>query len=322
MDEPLLTENPNRYVLFPIQHLDIYQMYKKLITVRWIVEEVDLSKDVKDFEALSDNERHFLKRILGFFAGSDGIVNDNLVANFSNEVQVPEAKAFYAEQMSNETVHSEQYALLIDTYIQDKEEKLNILRSITTQPFVAKKADWALAWIKNKRLSFATRLVAFAVIEGIFFSGAFCSIFYFKQKGILPGLTLSNEFISRDEGLHTEFACLLYSKLEKKLTKKKVHALVDEAVKIEKEFIIDALPCSLLGINSTSMSEYIEFVADRLLIQLGYKPLYNTANPFVWMQNISLEGKDNFFEKKVSNYALAKCNKEPEQMKFKMDADF
>lgn len=297
-------------------------MYKKLITVRWIVEEVDLSKDVKDFEALSDNERHFLKRILGFFAGSDGIVNDNLVANFSNEVQVPEAKAFYAEQMSNETVHSEQYALLIDTYIQDKEEKLNILRSITTQPFVAKKADWALAWIKNKRLSFATRLVAFAVIEGIFFSGAFCSIFYFKQKGILPGLTLSNEFISRDEGLHTEFACLLYSKLEKKLTKKKVHALVDEAVKIEKEFIIDALPCSLLGINSTSMSEYIEFVADRLLIQLGYKPLYNTANPFVWMQNISLEGKDNFFEKKVSNYALAKCNKEPEQMKFKMDADF
>lgn len=322
MTEPILTENPNRYVLFPIQYLDIYQMYKKLITVRWIVEEVDLSKDVKDFEALSDNERHFVKRILGFFAGSDGIINDNLVANFSNEVQIPEAKAFYSEQMSNETVHSEQYCLLIDTYIQDKEEKLEILRSITTQPFVAKKAEWALAWIKNKEVSFATRLVAFAVIEGIFFSGAFCSIFYFKQRGVLPGLTLSNEFISRDEGLHTEFACLLYSKLEKKLSRKKVCALFEEAVVIEKEFIIDALPCSLLGINSESMSSYIEFVADRLLIQLGYNPLYNTSNPFAWMQNISLEGKDNFFEKKVSNYALAKCNKNPEDMKFKMDTDF
>lgn len=322
MTEPILTENPNRYVLFPIQYLDIYQMYKKLITVRWIVEEVDLSKDVKDFEALSNNEKHFLKRILGFFAGSDGIVNDNLVANFSNEVQIPEAKAFYAEQMSNETVHSEQYALLIDTYIQDREEKLEILRSITTQAYTAKKAEWALSWIKNKEEPFATRLVAFAVIEGIFFSGAFCSIFYFKQRGVLPGLTLSNEFISRDEGLHTEFACLLYSKLEKKLSKKKVYALFEEAVKIEKEFIIDALPCSLLGINSASMSEYIEFVADRLLIQLGYNPLYNTSNPFAWMQNISLEGKDNFFEKKVSNYALAKCNKKPEDMMFKMDSDF
>ena len=297
-------------------------MYKKLITVRWIVEEVDLSKDVKDFETLSDNEKHFLKRILGFFAGSDGIVNDNLVANFSNEVQIPEAKAFYAEQMSNETVHSEQYALLIDTYIQDKEEKLEILRSITTQAYTAKKAEWALNWIKKKEEPFATRLVAFAVIEGIFFSGAFCSIFYFKQRGVLPGLTLSNEFISRDEGLHTEFACLLYSKLETKLSKKKVYALFEEAFKIEKEFIIDALPCSLLGINSESMSEYIEFVADRLLIQLGYKPLYKTRNPFAWMENISLEGKDNFFEKKVSNYALAKCNKKPEDMMFKMDTDF
>jgi ribonucleotide reductase beta subunit family protein with ferritin-like domain len=249
-------------------------------------------------------------------------VNDNLVANFSNEVQIPEAKAFYAEQMSNETVHSEQYALLIDTYIQDKEEKLEILRSITTQAYTAKKAEWALNWIKKKEEPFATRLVAFAVIEGIFFSGAFCSIFYFKQRGVLPGLTLSNEFISRDEGLHTEFACLLYSKLETKLSKKKVYALFEEAFKIEKEFIIDALPCSLLGINSESMSEYIEFVADRLLIQLGYKPLYKTRNPFAWMENISLEGKDNFFEKKVSNYALAKCNKKPEDMMFKMDTDF
>ena len=322
MDEPLLIENPHRYVLFPIEYYDVYQMYKKLIAVRWIVEEVDLSKDVKDFEVLSDNERHFIKRILGFFAGSDGIINENLVANFSNDVQIPEAKAFYSEQMSNETVHSEQYCLLIDTYIQDKSEKLEILRSITTMPYVAKKAKWATDWIQNKEASFASRLMAFAVIEGVFFSGAFCSIFYFKQRGILPGLTLSNEFISRDEGLHTDFACLLYSKLKTRLSSKKAYALMDDAVKIEKEFIIDALPCSLVGINSASMSEYIEFVADRLLVQLGYKKHYNTANPFSFMEKISLESKDNFFEKKVSNYALAKCNKKPEDMKFKMDAEF
>lgn len=320
--EPLLTENPNRYVLFPIEYLDIYQMYKKLITVRWIVEEVDLSKDVRDFEALSDNERHFIKRILGFFAGSDGIINDNLVANFSNDVQIPEAKAFYSEQMSNETVHSEQYCLLIDTYIQDKQEKLDILRSITTMPYVAKKAKWATDWIQNKEASFASRLMAFAVIEGVFFSGAFCSIFYFKQRGVLPGLTLANEFISRDEGLHTDFACLLYSKLNTKLSAKEAYDLMDDAVKIEKEFIIDALPCSLVGINSDSMSEYIEFVADRLLVQLGYKRRYKTKNPFNFMERMSLEGKDNFFEKKVSNYGLAKCNKAPEDMKFKMDEVF
>jgi ribonucleotide reductase beta subunit family protein with ferritin-like domain len=320
--EPLLTENPDRFVLFPIEHHDIFKMYKDLVAIRWIPEEVELSKDAKDWNTLNNNEQHFLKRILGFFAGSDGIVNENLAANFANEVQSPEARAFYTEQMSNETVHSETYSRLIDTYITDKVEKLDILRSIRTMPFVKKKAEWALSWLKGSDASFASRLMAFAAVEGIFFSGAFCSIFWFKQRGILPGLTSSNEFISRDEGLHTDFACLLYSKLIHRLPKTKAHRLIRDAVAIEKEFITEALPCSMIGMNSRMMGKYIEFVADRLLVQLGYNKIYETPNPFTFMERISLEGKDNFFEKKVSTYALAGVGKTAEQMSFKIDADF
>ena len=291
--EPLLTPNPHRFILLPIEYNDVFKMYKDLVSVRWIAEEIDMTKDLKDFQKLTHNEQHFIKRILGFFAGSDGIINENLVANFSNEIQIPEAKAFYSEQMSNETVHSETYCRLIEAYITDKAERLDILRSITTMPYVAKKAKWALNWISNRNASFATRLMAFAVIEGVFFSGAFCSIFYFKQRGILPGLTSSNEFISRDEGVHTEFACLLYSKLLNRLSTEEAHNLFKEAVTIEKEFITEALPCSLIGMNSRLMCQYIEFVADRLLVQLEYPKLYNSTNPFGFMERISLEAKDN-----------------------------
>ena len=321
-DEPLLVENPDRFVLFPIEHNDVFKMYKDLVAIRWIPEEVELTKDLKDWKTLTGNEQHFIKRILGFFAGSDGIVNENLAANFANEVQWPEAKAFYSEQMSNETVHSETYSRLIDTYIEDKAEKLDILRSIRTMAFVEKKANWALSWMKGSEANFATRLMAFAAVEGIFFSGAFCSIFWFKQRGILPGLTSSNEFISRDEGVHTDFACLLYSKLVNRLSKTKAHKLIREAVKIEKEFITEAIPCSMIGMNSKMMGQYIEFVADRLLVQMGYPKTYETANPFSFMERISLEGKDNFFEKKVSTYALAGVGKTAEQMSFNLEADF
>jgi ribonucleoside-diphosphate reductase beta chain len=321
-DEPLLVENPDRFVLFPIEHHDVFKMYKDLVAVRWIPEEVDTTKDLKDYKALTHNERHFINRVLGFFAGSDGIVNENLAANFSNEVQWPEAKAFYSEQMSNESVHSETYSRLIDAYIEDKVEKLDILRSIRTMPCVEKKAKWALSWMSGSEANFASRLMAFAAVEGIFFSGAFCSIFWFKQRGIMPGLTTSNEFISRDEGLHTEFACLLYSKLVNRLSKTKAHKLVREAVKIEKEFITEAIPCSMIGMNAKMMGQYIEFVADRLLVQLGYPKTYETSNPFGFMERISLEGKDNFFEKKVSTYALAGVGKTAEQMSFNLAADF
>jgi len=322
LEEPLLTENPDRFVLLPIEHDDVFKMYKDLVSVRWIAEEVDTTKDLPQYLALTPNERHFINRILGFFAGSDGIVNENLAMNFANEVQWPEAKAFYSEQMANETVHSETYSRLIDAYIQDKAEKLDVLHSIRTMPFVEKKAKWAMQWMSGEEADFATRLIAFAAVEGIFFSGAFCSIFWFKQRGIMPGLTVSNEFISRDEGLHTDFACLLYSKIVNRISKTKVYKLIKEAVRIEKEFITEAIPCAMIGMNSKMMSHYIEFVADRLLVQLGYPKMYETANPFAFMERISLEGKDNFFEKRVSTYALAGVGKTAEQMSFRTDADF
>lgn len=320
--EPILQENPNRFVIFPIQHHDLWKMYKDHVSVFWRPEEVDLSKDLRDWAKLNDGERHFIKRILGFFAGSDGLVMENLGQRFMNEVQVPEAKFFYSVQLMLESIHSEMYSQLIDTYIEDRTEKMDILQSIQTVPCIQKKAEWALSWIQSEEADFATRLMAFAAIEGIFFSGAFCSIFWLKQRGLMPGLTASNEFISRDEGLHTDFACLLYSKCRNRLPVDRAHRLIQEAVAIEKEFILEALPCSLIGMNAARMSEYIEFVADRLLISLGYPRAWNTANPFPWMERIGLEGKDNFFEKRVTNYALAGVGVEAGKMTFSLDEDF
>ena len=322
LPEPLLTESGDRFVLFPIRHPDVWEKYKQHSAVTWFAEEVDLSKDMPHWEKLSDNERHFIKNVLAFFAGSDGIVMENLSMRFMREVQWPEAKMFYNVQNFMEGVHSETYSLLIETYITDPQEKSNLFQAIKTIPCVQKKADWALAWIDNKDASFATRLLGFAAVEGIFFSGAFCAIFWLKERGIMPGLTVSNEFIARDEGLHTEFACLLYSKLVNKLSKKEAHKIIRDAVKIEKQFITKSLPCDLIGMNAKMMSQYIEFVADRLLLQLGYPKAYSAANPFPFMEKISLENKDNFFEKKVSTYAKASVGKDKEVMSFKMDADF
>ncbi len=319
--EPLLIPNPDRFTLFPIAHKDLYRLYKNLVSVRWIVEEIDMSRDKADFESLTPNEKHFIKCVLGFFAGADGIVCENLCANFSDEVQAPEARAFYCEQMANETCHSETYSLLVDTYFADPKEKENVFNAVRTMPFVEKKAAWALKWLPRDA-PFAKRLLAFAIVEGVFFSGAFCAIYWFKDRNRLKGLTVANEFISRDEGLHTDFACALYSKLEKRLSRKEVHQLIKEAVAIEKEFILEALPCSLIGMNSELMSNYIEFVADRLLIQLGYPKVFEAKNPFAFMERISLESKDNFFEKKVSNYALANCGGKPEDRTFRIDCEF
>ncbi len=322
LPEPLLQESTDRFVLFPIRYPDIWEKYKQHSAVTWFAEEVDLSKDMTHWEKLSDGERHFIKHIIAFFAGSDGIVMENLAVRFMREVQWPEAKLFYALQNFIEGVHSEVYSLLIDTYITDYEEKTKLFQAIKTIPCVQKKADWALAWIDNKDASFATRLVGFAAVEGIFFSGAFCAIFWLKQRGLMPGLTVSNEFIARDEGLHTDFACLLYSKLVNKLSKKEVHKIIRDAVKIEKQFITKSLPCELIGMNAKMMCQYIEFVADRLLIQLGYPKAYSATNPFTFMETISLENKDNFFEKKVSTYGKAAVGKDKKEMSFKMDADF
>ena len=321
-EEPLLTPNPRRHVLFPIEHADVFAMAKKALAVFWTAEEIDLTKDLKDWEKLDANTQHFIKHVLGFFAASDGILMENLALNFQNQVQWPEARYFYANQNQMESIHSETYSLLIDTYIDDKVEKQKLLEAATTIPAIQKKADWALKWLDATKANFATRLIAFAVVEGIFFSGAFCSIFWLKKRGLMPGLTTSNEFIARDEGLHTDFACLLYGKIKNRLKKSQVHKIIKEAVVIEKNFITKALPCELIGMNAVLMSQYIEFVADRLLMQLGYPKVYEVANPFEFMERISLEGKDNFFEKKVSNYAKAAVGKTQEQMSFSMEEEF
>ena len=303
--EPLLQEDDNRYVMFPIKDNDIWEMYKKQEDLFWRAQEVDLSKDLKDWESLNDNERYFISMILAFFASSDGIVLENLGARFMSEVQLSEARAFYGLQMAMENIHSIMYSTLIETYIKDSQQKHRLFNSLTEFPCIKKKGDWAIKWIQDKRSNFATRLVAFACVEGIFFSGAFCAIYWLKKRGLMPGLTFSNELISRDEALHTEFAVLLHSKLEKPLKKQKIHEIIKEAVEIELEFINDALPCSLIGMNNDLMKEYIKFVADRLSLQLGGEKIYDCKNPFDWMENISIEGKTNFFEKRVSEYSLA-----------------
>ena len=318
--EPLLQEDDNRYVMFPIQDQSIWQMYKKQVECFWRAEEIDLSKDTADWDSLHKDEKYFISMILAFFAASDGIVLENLAARFMGEVQLSEARAFYGFQIAMENVHSETYSLLIESYIKDREEKTTLFNAINNFPCIKKKADWAIKWIHDKRSSFATRLIAFACIEGIFFSGAFCSIYWLKKRGLMPGLTFSNELISRDEALHTEFAVLLYSKLNKKVSKAKVVEIIKEAVEIEKEFICDALPCRLIGMNSELMCHYIEFVADRLSLQLGYDKIYDAKNPFDFMEMISIEGKTNFFEKRVAEYALADKTKKDDI--FDLDCDF
>ena len=317
--EPLLVPDDNRFVMFPIKHNDIWEMYKKQIDCFWRAEEIDLSKDLTNWESLNADERHFISMILAFFAASDGIVLENLASRFMSEIQVSEARAFYGFQIAMENIHSETYSLLIETYIKDKDEKSRLFNAIEHFPCIKKKSDWAQKWIHDNRSSFATRLVAFACVEGIFFSGAFCSIYWLKKRGLMPGLTFSNELISRDEALHCEFAILLYSKLLKKVDKARIHELIKEAVDIETEFICEALPCRLIGMNSELMSQYIRFVADRLCVQLGYKKIYNVTNCFPWMELISLESKTNFFEKRSDAYALA--NKKSDDA-FDFDGDF
>ena len=319
--EPLLTENENRYVMFPIVDADIWKMYKKQMDCFWRTEEIDLSKDIKHWTTLNDNEQHFIKHILAFFAASDGIVLENLGQRFMNEVQIAEARAAYGFQIMMENIHSETYSLLIDTLVKEEREKTKLFEAINNFPCIKKKADWAIKWINDKRSSFATRLIAFACVEGIFFSGAFCSIYWLKKRGLMPGLTFSNELISRDEGMHTDFAVLLFSKLEKKPKRAKIIEIVKDAVSIEKEFICEALPCKLIGMNSKLMSQYIEFVADRLLVQLGYNKHYKSSNPFDFMEMISLEGKTNFFEKRVGDYSLSSGNKTEEAFSME-DVDF
>ena len=317
--EPLLAPDDNRFVMFPIKHEDVWKMYKKQVDCFWRPEEIDLTKDDIHWESLNQDERFFISMILAFFAASDGIVLENLASRFMNDVQVSEARAFYGFQIAMENIHSETYSLLIETYIKDKQEKHKLFNAIEHFPCIKKKSDWAQKWIHDNRSSFATRLVAFACIEGIFFSGAFCSIYWLKKRGLMPGLTFSNELISRDEALHCEFAVLLYSKLQKKVDKARIQEIIKEAVEIETEFICDALPCRLIGMNSELMTQYIQFVADRLSVQLGYKKIYNVNNPFEFMELISLESKTNFFEKRNDSYALS--NKDSENA-FEFSEDF
>ena len=317
--EPLLAPDDNRFVMFPIQHQDIWEMYKKQVDCFWRAEEIDLSKDGVHWESLETDERYFISMILAFFAASDGIVLENLAMRFMSDVQISEARAFYGFQIAMENIHSETYSLLIESYIKNAEEKNKLFHAIEHFPCIKKKSDWAQKWIHDNRSSFATRLVAFACVEGIFFSGAFCSIYWLKKRGLMPGLTFSNELISRDEALHTEFAVLLYNKLQKKMTKARIHEIIKEAVEIETEFICEALPCRLIGMNSQLMTQYIQFVADRLCLQLGYDKIYNVANPFDFMELISLESKTNFFEKRVDSYALAEKTKADDVFDFNAD---
>ena len=320
-EEPILQENKGRFVIFPIQHHDIWEAYKQAEASIWTAEEIDLSNDLVDWEKLSDGERHFISHVLAFFAASDGIVNENLAENFVKEVQYAEAKFFYGFQIMMENIHSETYSLLIDAYIKDPVEKDKLFNAIDTIPCIKKKAEWALQWIDSD--SFAERIIAFAAVEGIFFSGSFCSIFWMKKRGLMPGLTFSNELISRDEGMHTDFACMLYNNhLVNKLPTETIRKIIVDAVEIEKEFVTDALPVSLIGMNAKLMGEYIEFVADRLLMQLGCEKEYGATNPFDFMEMISLQGKTNFFEKRVAEYQKAGVLHGDNEKKISFDEEF
>ncbi len=321
LPEPLLKETKDRFVLFPIKHDEVWTMYKNAEASFWTTEEIDLSHDLPDWERLTKDERHFISHVLAFFAASDGIVNENLVLNFMKEVQIPEARCFYGFQVAIENIHAETYSLLIDTYIKDPSEKAKMFNAIDTIPCVKKKADWALRWIDNAP-TFAHRLIAFAAVEGIFFSGSFCSIFWLKKRGLMPGLCFSNELISRDEGLHTDFACLLYSMLNNKLSENEVKSIICDAVAYEKEFVSEALPVSLIGMNAELMCQYIEFVADRLLVSLDCEKEYNVTNPFPWMDMISLQGKTNFFEKRVADYQKAGVTANRDEQVFSLNEDF
>lgn len=318
--EPLLQEDNNRYTMFPIQDDKIWNMYKKQVDSFWRCEEIDTSRDLNDWEKLSSDEKHFISMVLAFFAASDGIVMENLATRFMGDVQLSEARAFYGFQIAMENIHSQMYSILIETYIQQPDEKLKLFQALDNYPCIAKKGNWAKKWIGDNRSTFATRLIAFACVEGIFFSSSFASIYWIKKRGLMPGLTFSNELISRDEALHTEFAILLYNKLNKKVNKKRVYEIIQEAVEIEKEFITEALPCRLIGMNGKLMCQYIEFVADRLSVQLGYDKIYNSSNPFDFMELISIESKVNFFERTNSEYALA--NKKVDNNVFEFSADF
>lgn len=318
--EPLLRPDNSRYVMFPIKDNEIWQMYLKQVDCFWTVPEVDTSKDMKDWQTLSKDEQHFISMVLAFFSSSDGIVLENLAVRFMSDVQLAEARAFYGFQIAMENIHSQMYSTLIDTYIKDGDERDRLFNAIDNFPCIAKKANWAKKWIGDNRSSFAARLVAFAVVEGIFFSSAFASIYWIKKRGLMPGLTFSNELISRDEALHTEFAILLYSRLQRKLSKKRIHEIIMDAVEIEKEFITEAIPCRMIGMNARLMCQYIEFVADRLCVQLGYDKIYNSSNPFEFMELISIETKVNFFERTNSEYALA--NKTVDVDVFEMNASF
>jgi len=321
--ELLLSEEEKRYVIFPIRYDDIWEMYKKAEANFWTTEELDLSKDKSDFDdKLSDNERYFIENILAFFAASDGIVNENLVERFCNEVKLLEAKFFYGFQITMENIHSETYSLLIDTYIKDTLKKNKLLNAIETIPSIKKKADWSLKWINDTESDFGTRCIAFAAVEGIFFSGAFCSIFWLKKRGLMPGLCHSNELISRDEGMHTEFAVLMYNYLENKPSKEKIVEIIRDAVSIEKEFITESLSCELIGMNASLMSQYIEYISDRLLLMFGIDKIYNSKNPFNWMDMISIQGKTNFFEKRVGEYSNASNPSMDAKQEFSLSEDF
>ena len=319
-NEILLKKNDSRFVLFPIKYNDIYEEYKKAESAFWTSNEIDLSKDLNDWEKLNETEQNFIKNIIGFFAGSDGIIMENLAVRFLKDIEIPEVRAFYSYQIFNENVHGETYSLLIDTYIKDNQEKLKIFNSIENIPCVLKKAKWAYKWIENKEVNFATRLVAFAIVEGVFFSGSFCAIYWLKKRGLMPGLTFSNELISKDEGMHCHFACLLYSYIQNKLKPEIIYEIIKEAVEIEKEFITESIPCAMIGMNADLMKQYIEFVSDRLLVQLGYEKIWNSTNPFDFMELISLRPKSNFFEIRVGEYAKANISENNEN--FDISNDF